>query len=73
MEIEQARRAEVEDLMSSLGEPSRPSRWEYSGAHAGAQEAPSPSVRDGLDPVKQDRWRREFLHLIYKAGTTLKM
>ncbi len=33
----------------------------------------SPSVLDGLDPAKQARWRREFLHLIYKAGHALQM
>ncbi|KAG1656315.1 hypothetical protein FOA52_006646, partial [Chlamydomonas sp. UWO 241] len=72
-EAEQARKAEVEGIRASLGVQIRPSRWEYAGAHPGQREEPSPSVLDGLDPVKQDRWRREFLHLIYKAGTTLKI
>lgn len=70
-EVERQRRAEVEELAAAtVNTEARPSRWQYSGM---ARLGPSPSEMDGLDPVKQDRWRREFLHLIYKAGSALKM
>ena len=31
------------------------------------------SIKGGLSAVKQARWRRQFFHLINKAGSTLNM
>ena len=36
-------------------------------------EASDLSQRDGLVPEKQAKWRRQFFHLINKAGSTLKV
>jgi hypothetical protein len=33
----------------------------------------SPSRKDGIDEIKEARWRREYLHLIQKAGMALKV
>ncbi len=33
----------------------------------------SPSRKDGIDAVKESRWRREYLHLIQRAGMALKV
>ncbi len=59
---------EKEEILSTQV---KPSRWQYTPLND--VEGSNPSLRDGLDPVKQARWRREFLHLIYKAGTALKV
>eukprot|EP00955_Chlamydomonas_euryale_P012857 138740-Chlamydomonas_euryale.AAC.4 len=70
-EVERQRRQEVEELDAPTSNAvQRTCGWRYSGM---APLGVSPSERDGLDPAKVDKWRREFLHLIYKAGTALKM
>mmetsp|Transcript_35507 Transcript_35507/g.104976 ORF Transcript_35507/g.104976 Transcript_35507/m.104976 type:complete len:368 (-) Transcript_35507:56-1159(-) len=70
-EVERQRRQEVEELDAPTSNAvQRTCGWRYSGM---APLGVSPSERDGLDPAKVDKWRREFLHLIYKAGTALKI
>ncbi len=33
----------------------------------------NPSVKDGLDPDKEKRWRRQYCKLMQEAGVHLKM
>lgn len=46
-------------------------KWEYKTAAELA--ANSPSRKDGLDPVKEAKWRREYHTIISKAGMSLRM
>ena len=69
-EQEYLKKREVAELESYFG-MLRGGRWQYCSLQD--VEDNSPSVRDGLQLEKQRVWRRQYLHLIYKAGTALKM
>ena len=49
----------------------RQAKWTYMTLEQ--INATSPSRKEGLDEVKEARWRREYLHLIQRAGMTLKV
>ena len=49
----------------------RQANWKYMSLEL--INSTSPSRKEGLDEVKEARWRREYLHLIQRAGMTLKV
>uniref|UniRef100_A0A7S0R765 Cyclin N-terminal domain-containing protein n=1 Tax=Chlamydomonas leiostraca TaxID=1034604 RepID=A0A7S0R765_9CHLO len=68
-ELQDQMRRELKKEMELQAKPKQ--KWEYKTA--AELEASSPSRKDGLDPIKEGRWRREFMAIITKAGMTLRI
>ena len=67
---ESQRQLETEKELAHQG-VRRQGKWTYLSFEE--INATSPSQKDGIDEVKEARWRREYLHLIQKAGMALKV